>query len=181
VRLPFHLLAAALLGSTVAAAAPRSAPRTAEFWAKYPSTAALQAFRTGHHPPSRGTGPTPILVMTWFLNGDRVALSYRVDSSGYKSDSRIVHDWAVQATRKKQLSRAELQALYAHLDQLPESAAPPPLSRLVVASFRRGGQWTTRCYDSAALPCPLKAVVQLLGERSETKDRQKGNPPPPAR
>jgi len=81
--------------------------------------------------------------------------------------------FAIQDSKRGQLSSKGLADLRALLRKLPTSNAKPPIERTVRVSFARDGRRLEEAYDSSSLPEPLEGVLKIIGERFETKDRHR--------
>jgi len=121
---------------------------------------------------------TNILVMSVFLAPAVVQQIY-VNQAGAKRERtwwtfnlRGDGNAAFNAT---QLPEEKIQSLRAAINEIPTQNESPPIGRLVIVSFPNGPNWITRCYDSGALPKPMRRMGDLLGVTFETKARpQKG-------
>ena len=113
------------------------------------------------------------LQISWFRGDGRTSLRYSVTEGGLRYDYRHVYNHAIQSARKTQLSKAELKSLRELLENLPESQAEPPIERTVHTSFQAGGIWRSETYDAASLPDQFEAILRIIGERFETRDRHK--------
>ncbi len=114
-----------------------------------------------------------ILLITWFLDDGRAALRYAVTESGNVRDIRVVHSWAFQDGRDKQLTNEQLKTLHDLISRLPKSTAAPPINRTVYVSLLNKMDWRTETYDSEELPEEFESVLEILGERFETRDRKR--------
>lgn len=55
------------------------------------------------------------------------------------------------------------------LESLPTSRNPPPIDRTVHLSFQDRAEWRTETYNADNLPAAMEAVMEIIGERFETK------------
>ena len=117
-----------------------------------------------------------MLVISWFLHGGTTALRYAVNGAGDVHDVREVHNWALQAWHDKKLGKKRLKELRTLLPRLPKSTSDPPIDRTVHVSFADSEGWRTETYDTENLPVEFESVMQILGERFETRDREKAKP-----
>ena len=144
---------------------------------RFDSPAAAARHEMAYHTSQKLGMSSQLLVMSWFIGNGRTVLRYRVTDEGHCSNIRSVFDWADQAMHEKSLTQEELNSLRQLLPALPKSDAEPPIGRTVHVSFQSLGDWRTETYDASTLPAQLEEVIKILGERFETKDRQrkKGN------
>jgi len=140
-----------------------------------PSDSPAMAVRSEmrRHAGPRLGGNQYALQISWFRGDGRTSLRYSVTEGGFRHDYRHVYNHATQANRKKQLTEIELNSLRELLEKLPESKAEPPIERTVHTSFQAGDVWRTETYDAATLPDPFEAIMRIIGERFETRDRHK--------
>ena len=136
---------------------------TAPDFSHYPQTEAFKFFS------ERPAADNTLLDITAFYDNDRTALLYMVIEKGEATDVREVYDWAHQDSHRKQLSTTELKNLREVIRQLPAKNTYPPLNRLVIVRFREGTTWTSRSFDSLALPEPMRRIYDIVGEREESK------------
>lgn len=113
-----------------------------------------------------------LLLVTWFRGSGSSAFVYTVHDSGQVVDVREVHGWASQAMRARDLGETQTNTLRDLVRKLPESNATPPIHRTVHVSMRDGEKWRTETYDATALPEEFEAVMEVVGERFETRDRR---------
>lgn len=130
------------------------------------------------HAGSQVGAENRLAVVSWFGHEGRVVYRYAVTDDGYSYDMRLTTRSA-QAFSQKTLSAADKEQLATLLSRLPESKSEPPIGRTVHISFQASGKWRTETYDADSLPEPFEDVMKVLGERFETKDRQKGKPAKP--
>ena len=96
-----------------------------------------------------------------------------MSEAGYVCDVRDVYNWALQASNRKQLEEEPLKTLHQLIPVLPKSTTEPPIGRTVYVSFKDKNCWRTETYDAEKLPGEFESVLQILGERFETRDRKK--------
>lgn len=113
--------------------------------------------------------PLLLAISHFWRDSDRSALAYFVTSSGYATDCRHIHSWAVQASHEKQLSPEQLTKLKDAMANLPKLNTYPPMGQLVIISFRAGDTWVTR----TCRPEDVQSVYAILGERFETARQSK--------
>jgi hypothetical protein len=166
-----RITTAAFILLTVAAVGAGEA--TAPDFSSYPQTDSFRHFLSGHTNATWHLQRTNLLALSAFPSGDRFALQYFVAENGQESDYRDVYNWAIQASHWKQLSEEDLTNLRSALRELPAASTSPPIERLVIVSFRKGTNWVTRSYDCATLPKAMRQIYEIVGERSETKDKPK--------
>ena len=150
-------------------------------WSGCPHTEGFEYFRGKHDSPDHWSSPfggrvesfgSPVVAITWFL-GERTALQYAVSTNGKEWNSRYVYNWAIQDNHEKQLDAAQMRELSAALSSLPISTIPPPVENLVIVSRWVGATWRTDVYDSRKLPPAMESAMAIIGERFETRERQK--------
>ena len=142
-------------------------------FSSYPRTAPFEYYLRHHsNSPSRSQ-QADLLAISAFPDNDGYSIEYLVNESGQEWDCRNVFSHAIQASQQKQLTALQLQALRSALRRLPRKSMTPPLERLVIVSFQDGANWVTRTYDSDALPRPMRQIYDIVGERFETKNKQK--------
>lgn len=110
-----------------------------------------------------------MLVITWFRGNGSSALQYEVDASGHVDSVRNVYNWARQANHSHDISYAKITELQALFETLPPSGDAPPIDRTVHFSFQDRAEWRTETYDADNLPATMEAVMEIIGERFETK------------
>jgi hypothetical protein len=94
-----------------------------------------------------------------------MAQQYFVKSTGEETDFRNVWNWAIQSQDIKQLTTEDLKGIHKALSELPPKSDDPLVQRLIVISFWQGGKWTTRSYDSEALPEPMTRILGIIHRR----------------
>ena len=164
-----YMLVTLLLLAFVAPLARAADKAAAPDFSKYPDTRSFRSYLYDHTSAARHLRQGDLLAVSAFPAGDRFALQYFVSKTGQENDVRDVYNWAMQASRCKQLSLADLKNLHAALDQLPAKSTSPPIERLVIVSFRQSSKWVTRSYDSRALPNSMRRIYDIIGERFESK------------
>jgi hypothetical protein len=164
---------------------PTTAPESPIDWSVYSRSDSFEFFRRMHSSAynlstplgdSHGSSVAAVVAITWFLR-DGVALQYAVNANGKEWDCRQVYDAATQASHDNQLDAARLRELTGALSKLPASTTPPPLANLVIVSRQAGAVWRTDVYDSRKLPSAMESVMAIIGERFETRERQKTTQP----
>lgn len=113
-----------------------------------------------------------ILVITWFRGNGSNALQYEVDASGHINSVRNVYNWATQANHSHEIDYAQITELQALLETLPPSGDSPPIDRTVHLSFQDRTEWRTETYDADNLPTAMETVMEIIGERFETKEER---------
>lgn len=112
-------------------------------------------------------------MISAFLSNGRVIVNYTVSENGEEKDCRMVFNWAVQDGHRKQLSENELRNLHLAVNELPEKNVLPSLERLIIVSFRQNDNWITRSYDRNNLPQAMRKIYDIVGERFETRQKQR--------
>ena len=154
--------------------APAAEKVAAPDLSRYPQTDAFLAHTSGHTNSAANLAETNLLAISAFFRAnDRTCLHYSVSESGYARNSRYVYRWSIQATHEKQLTDAELKSLRSALRELPTESVSPPLERLLIISFRDSTNWVMRSYDRGALPTAMRQIYDIIGERFETKRKER--------
>jgi hypothetical protein len=175
------IVAAVLVGSCSSHADLEAKNGRALNWCAYPDTEAMRYYRESHATPYNWGQPfangergstDAVLVMTWFRSPN-IGLRYCVLSTGREFDVRDVYNWAFQASRSRQMSAREFAKLKGTAESLPDSEATPALNRLVIVSHWAKGKWRTERYDQKQLPAGMEKIMNIVGERFETKERAK--------
>jgi hypothetical protein len=148
-----------------------AAPVTPDF-SHYPQTGAFKAFVDGQMNAAWHAQRSDFLAISAFYEGERVALQYWITEND-EFDVRTVYDHAHQSERHKQLVPSAVKGLHSAIAELPSESVTPPIDHLVIVSFQDGTNWVTRTYDSENLPNAMTKIYEIIGERSETKSRNK--------
>jgi hypothetical protein len=119
-----------------------------------------------------------VLAISAFCGNDLTVAKYVVTESGEQHDCRLVY-YDVEASmisargcRSNLLSEAKLKLLRAAISELPHENQAPPISRLVIVSFRDGTNWTTQTYDGDRLSKAMCDIYDVVGERYVTKRKR---------
>jgi hypothetical protein len=137
---------------------------TAKLFADYPKSGDLDYFVGSHRNMKWVEKAELILYGTWFLDGNpQIGMQCLVNDKGAASTGRYVHNWAVQATSGKQLTEAQLESLRVRVRALSEGARTPPLTDLLILSFRDGKKWVTRTYDKRKSLEELRGIYEITG------------------
>jgi len=85
---------------------------------------------------------------------------------------RNVHDWAAQASQRRDLSKDTVARIIDLLRGLPDSKERNiPKDRLVIVKFRDGNEVKLKTYHGKRLPRAMKEILELLGGiRFELRD-----------
>lgn len=138
-------------------------------FSRYTQSEAFQYFVRMQTDAEHHSRESNLLAISEFSMGRNIALQYTVKQGGLAINTRHVHNWALQASGRKQLSSADLNNLLSAIRELPsENTIPPVFERLVIVSFREGSNWVTRSYDALALPPAMRRIYDIIGERSES-------------
>jgi WD40 repeat protein len=117
--------------------------------------------------PYTRAGPKPLLMMTWFHNGDPRDVRWSVvDSEGrtreYQEDLFMGKSHGIRGRGLDPAPIANLQELQTSLNRLPaEPKVRPAEGRWLLLSFAQRSEWKTRVYDRGDLPAELETVFKL--------------------
>jgi hypothetical protein len=108
--------------------------------------------------------------MSWFPGGrPNVAMRCAADlSKSTVVTSREVHDWATQATKRRELSDPQVVTLRKLVKNLPPSAKAPDLKNLVLVSVSEKGTAKTYLYKRLDLPRDIVRLYDLTGAYVDT-------------
>ena len=105
-----------------------------------------------------------------------VAIEYVVHKSGFAYDVRNVFGWAHQASRRRDLTQAQLTQATNIVASLPDSAVTLPKDKTVIVTRHTAEGKKRTVYDRLSLPPEMKELFDLLGGlRFELKDRIRFN------
>lgn len=135
---------------------------------QYAPNGLLDVVIASHSQPVSGSGQklnrkATLIYSSWF---DQQAQSISQNWVGQNGKTEYWQSTGADTigTSPRPLSARRLAWIQTLLPTLPPGAATPPaLSNLLIVSFWRDGQWTTRLYDRSNLPPQVVQIYQILG------------------
>ena len=111
-----------------------------------------------------------LLAITRFNEDARQAVHQQVRSDGALMGFLDIYDWSRRSGTPYPLtlSRPELDRLNSLLRALPEGVEFAPVQQKLIVSCRVGDRWTTRLYDSEALPRVVRNLLDLVEAPAST-------------
>lgn len=107
---------------------------------------------------------SPKLIISWSLDGSaRNWGVFGMDEQGRTLHQRVLWQYAIQGSGVKPLGSRVLEKVNQELSNLPVSSSSPPLSDLIIVSYRFSGTWRTKIYSRSSPPPSLQRLVNAIG------------------